>query len=180
MGRVLPFLAFLVLLSCALPAAAGEEFPRVVFPDGHVLSADPNGMVTVENSLVQIELSRGKIASAQRGTQFAISNSEPSAGVVQLRVQRGTIILVDVQSNTLAQIPPGSYRIHPEGIEAVGPFTVRGGAEADDAEVSTPSYRLSDAVMTQQQKYLDSLKVDIRDINKALASIIRSLVPRHR
>lgn len=182
MGRLFAALAAFLLLLGHTSARADEVLPRVVFPPGYEIPLQADGVVTVDTAWLQIELQPGWVVAAQRGTQFAIAVTDPARQLTLLRVQRGTMVLIGLQTNALAQLPIGSYGITPAGLDSnfhdASPGAMR--APGEDTEPLAPGYRMSDAVMTQQQKYLDSLKVDIRDINSGLASIIRGLFPRRR
>lgn len=180
MGRTLATLASALLMLCVVPARAADAVPRVLFPAGQTLPVEAESVVTVEGALMQVELRQGLILSAQRGTQFSIAKAGLVSNAMQLNVLRGTLTLADIQTNAVTRLPLGSYAISPTGI-SVHPGDAspnRNDATGAETETLAPGYRLSDAVMTQQQKYLDSLKVDVRDINHILASIIRGLVPR--
>ena len=180
MGRLFALLASVLFMLCIVPAQAEDAFPRVLFPAGQILPGEAEYVVTVEGALMQVELRPGLIASAQRGTQFSLAKAGIFRQSTQLNVVRGTLTLADIQTNAITQLPPGSYVINAAEItlKSDDAGSDRNSAASEEPETLTPGYRLSDAVMTQQQKYLDSLKVDVRDINKVLASIIRGLVPR--
>lgn len=180
MRRLFARLASALLMLCAVPAQAEDVFPRVLFPAGQSLSVEAGDVVTVEGALMQVELRQGLIASAQRGTRFSIAKGGLFSQSTQLNVVQGTLTLADIRTNDVAQLPAGNYVIGAAGlsIKSGDASPDRNKTTADDTETHAPGYRLADAVMTQQQKYLDSLKVDVQDINKILASIIRGLVPR--
>lgn len=169
-----------LLLALIAPVVQAEDYPRVVFPQGHALVADAGGAVTVGVPLLQIELRPGWVLAATRGTRFALADAGEDAGL-DVQVAGGELTMLNLHDNALLRIPKGSYRLAAAGGHGV---SIR--PQTDDeatplpAEAGTlsPGYRLSDAVMTQQQKYLDSLKIDVRDLNKALASLIRGLVPK--
>ncbi|KAF0162703.1 MAG: hypothetical protein FD157_3812 [Rhodocyclaceae bacterium] len=182
MGRLFAALVVVLLLLGRTSARADDVLPRVVFPPGYGMPLQADGVVTVDTAWLQLELQPGWVVAAQRGTQFAIVAADPARQLIALRVQRGTMTLVGLQTNALAQLPIGSYGITPAGLDVNfrGASPAATGAPGEDTEPLAPGYRMSDAVMTQQQKYLDSLKVDIRDINSGLASIIRGLFPRRR
>lgn len=182
MKRLFAAFAAVLLLLGHTSVWANDVLPRVVFPPGYGMPLPTDGVVTVGTAWLQIELQPGWVVAAQRGTQFAIAVADPARQLTMLHVQRGTVTLVGLQTNALAQLPVGSYGITPAGLDvnfrSASPAAT--GASGEDTEPLTPGYRMSDAIMTQQQKYLDSLKVDIRDINSGLASIIRGLFPRRR
>jgi len=182
MERLFAALVVVLLLLGHMSVRADDVMPRVVFPAGYGMPLQADGVVTVDTAWLQIELQPGWVVAAQRGTQFAIAVTDPVRQLTVLRVQRGTMTLIGLQTNALVRLPIGSYGITPAGLDSnfhdASPAV--NSAPDEDAEPLTPGYRMSDAVMTQQQKYLDSLKVDIRDINRGLASIIRGLFPRRR
>lgn len=186
MARVLAMLVSAHFMLHALSVWADDALPRVAFPSGQTLPMNAAGHVTVRTALLQVELLPGLILSAPRGTQFSLAATNGEFGASGLTVLRGTLTALDLQSNAIMQLPPGRYLLasSPGATTAISaaPDATTLASGARDAQPATdtltPGYRLSDAVMTQQQKYLDSLKVDVRDINNILASIIRGLVPR--
>lgn len=173
MGRLLAFLLLLSRLLMPLPGAAGDSSPQILFPPDQAWPADASGAITVEGALLQIELRPGQVISAQRGARLSLVKTG-SGNEVELSVLHGPVIWLDIATNTVSPLPPGTYIVAPTGL------VERGRIPRDEADTLTPGYRLADAIMTQQQKYLDSLKVDVRDINHFLASIIRGLVPRRQ
>lgn len=186
MERILPTLISVLLTLCSLSAAAEGAFPRVVFPADYVLAIDAEGIITADVALLQVELHPGLIVSAERGTQFAVAPADAGTDSNGLRVLQGTVIAADLLANAVTRLAPGRYVItRKPGLAAETLVVADATAESssvtgNDPEHLTPGYRLSDAVMVQQQKYLDSLKVDVRDVNNILASILRSLVPRRQ
>lgn len=174
---------FIVLLAALLaaPAHAGK-YPRVVFPAGHVLAADATGGITVNVTLLQIELSPGLILSAPRGARFSVAAASGALSDVELQIASGALTILNLQTNAVVLAPPGRYRFTAaafvQAVRAVSDAATGSDQPAFAAEAMSSGYRLADAILVQQQKYLDSLKIDVRDINSALASIIRSLVPR--
>jgi hypothetical protein len=181
MPRLLFACIAFVLAVCVLPARA-DGFPRVIFPEGHALAADAAGAVSVDVALLQIELRSGLVLSATRGTRLALASAGDAESEGELNVAGGSITIIDLRDNAVLRVPPGNYRLAPistdAGLAIAALPMAQSGQIAADADVLTPGYRLSDAIMTQQQKYIDSLKIDVKDINKMLASIIRGLVPR--
>lgn len=177
-----PFALFVVLLlTCSLPSRAAD-YPRVVFPAGHVLPAVGDATADVDVALLQVELRPGLILSATRGTRFALASRSDNSPDQELRIDGSPLTIIDLPSNSVVIVPPGRYRLAlAPGVSSplvAPPPTSDVSPDALDTSALSPGYRLSDAIMTQQQKYLDSLKIDVRDINNFLASIIRSLVPR--
>jgi hypothetical protein len=181
MPRFLAACLILLISLCTLPSRA-ENFPRVIFPEGHALTADAAGTVSVDVALLQIELRAGLVLAAERGTRFALAGNGDARAGHELRIIGGTLTVLDLHDNAVLRVPPGSYSLAPTAGNAglaIAPLqAAQTGQVATDADALSPGYRLSDAIMTQQQKYLDSLKIDVRDINSVLASLIRALVPR--
>lgn len=181
MPRFLAACIVLVISLCGQPARA-ENFPRVIFPEGHGLTADAAGAITVDVALLQIELRPGLVLAAERGTRFTLADTGDARAGHELRIIGGTLTILDLHDNVVLRVPPGSYSLAPAAANAglaIAPLPAAQASQlAADADVLSPGYRLSDAIMTQQQKYLDSLKLDVRDINNVLASLIRALVPR--
>lgn len=186
MARILPTLMSVLLTLCSLSAAAEDAFPRVVFPAEYVLAIDADGIVTTDVALLQVELHPGLIVSAERGTQFAVTSGDAGSDSISFSILQGTVIAADLLANAVTRLAPGRYVItRKPGLAAETLVIPDATAESsrvggNDSGALTPGYRLSDAVMVQQQKYLDSLKVDVRDVNNILASILRSLVPRRQ
>ncbi|MFH1873203.1 MAG: hypothetical protein ABIK82_15205 [Pseudomonadota bacterium] len=186
MERILPTLISVLLTLCSLSAAAGGALPRVVFPADYVLAIDAEGIVTADVALLQVELHPDLIVSAERGTQFTVTPAGADSDSTSFRVMRGTVIVADLLANAVTRLAPGRYVItRKQGLASESSVIPDDTPESssvagNDPEHLTPGYRLSDAVMVQQQKYLDSLKVDVRDVNNILASILRSLVPRRQ
>jgi hypothetical protein len=182
MARFPAILAAVFLLFATGTSGAGE-FPRVVFPQGHTLETDASGVLTVSDAWLQLEVRPGLIISAERGTRFSARPVSGASELTDLRIDHGAPTIIDIRSNAVFRIPPGQYRIDTSPNAAVMISAVSGAipdavsSPAGNDSLS-PGYRLSDSIMIQQQKYLDSLKIDVRDINNVLASIIRSLVPR--
>jgi hypothetical protein len=182
MPRLSDLVAAICFLIVGAVAMAGE-YPRVLFPQGETVEFDTLSEVVVTTALVQIEVQPGVIISAERGTRLSVSAVRNAPGLVDLRINHGSPTIVDISTNAIYRVPPGQYRIDiTPGATAM--VSAVSGAMTDATSLPVvddglmPGYRLSDAIMTQQQKYLDSLKIDVRDINNVLASIIRSLVPR--
>jgi hypothetical protein len=171
MGRLLTFLILLFQALMPLPGVAGDFSPTILFPPGQAWPTNASDAVTVEGALLQIELRPGQVISAQKGARLSLVQVGGSDNL-ELGVLQGSVIWLDMATNTISPLLPGTYAIAPAGL------VERGRIPRDEPDTLAPGYRLADAVMTQQQKYLDSLKVDVRDINHFLASIIRGLVPR--
>lgn len=179
MGRLFALLAAVLLPICN--AQAGEALPRVIFPAAYELPRQAGGVITVDVAWLQVEVQHGWVVAAPRGAQFALVTDDPAGRTGALSVLRGPLTLIDLGSNVLSQLAVGSYGITSAGVAFSSGYANGQGAglaSGDEKENLAAGYRLSDAVMTQQQKYLDALKVDVRDINKGLASIIRGLFGR--
>lgn len=174
MGRLFAFLLLLSRVLIPLPVAAADFSPQVLFPAGQSLPAAADGVITVEGPLLQIELRPGQVISAQNGARLSLAKAGAIGSDIELVVLHGSVTWLDVTTNTISPLLPGTYTMAPTGLVERGRFP------RDEADTLAPGYRLADAIMTQQQKYLDSLKVDVRDINHFLASIIRGLVPRRQ
>jgi hypothetical protein len=182
MLRQIGIVAALLLPTSAALVFAGD-YPRVIYPIGHTLPADAQGSVKVQVPLLQIEIRPGLILSASRGADIQVRPSSEPSGSQDLLIQGGAITAIDLLTNDVAVLPPGSYRVSSITVSAPSGISPQQAlAESNpissEVDVMSPSFRLSDAILTQQQKYLDSLKIDVKDINKMLASIIRGLVPR--
>ena len=157
-----------MLLGCFVAPAASQTGESL--PSGKQLS------YVVEGSLLQLSLSPDLILSAGNGAEFTILYSEPDDTLL-INLTAGQALVFDVRRNRLLELNHGvnSWTLH-------GELPVRDSDDllrsvARDA-VSRSPYKLSDSIMARQQQYLGSLRIDVRDLNKGLASIIRGLVPK--
>ncbi len=176
-------IAFALLLQSSAALVYAGDYPRVIYPKGHSLSYDAPNSMRVQVALLQIEIRPGLILSATRGSEIQVIQSSEAAGSHDVLIYGEGMTAVDLLTNDVAVLPAGSYRVtsNSDNVSpgaSPQPQTVEGNSDPVPVDVISPSFRLSDAILTQQQKYLDSLKIDVKDINKMLASIIRGLVPR--
>ena len=175
MNRIAATVGWL-LLSClaTFGFAQTSQSPEVV-PDAGTPSINNSFSITgLDTSLGQIELSPDLILSAGRGASFNISYPD-DAGVVTISLFVGPVAVFDIKRNRLIELKPGQNSLSlTEGLPPVG--SESGSALATRDAVLRSPYRLSDWIMARQQQYLGSLKIELRDLNKGLASIIRSLV----
>ncbi len=180
MRRFHTFLLSILLALGALSATAADISPRIVFPAGQDWPSPADGMITVEGPLLQFELHPGQVISATRATRFSLAKNGSESDAVELNVVQGAVTWVDLDANAISHLPPGRYVLAPAGpgVKVLDATAGRAMIPREETETLAPGYKLADSIMTQQQKYLDTLKVDVRDLNHFLASIIRGLVPR--
>lgn len=163
---LLPVTAF-----CFSTAHAASAVP-VLFPPGHQPVA-MNEPLQVAIDVIQFDLGEGRIVSAARGAELQFQHG--SVGI-EAHVANGTVTLVDLPGNQVIPLNPGTTHT----LESLA------AAHADDAErglpmpPALPTYRLPDAVLVKQQHYIKSLRIDVRDLNRGLASIIRAFTGASR
>lgn len=183
--RLLPF--FLALL---LPVTApAVEPPGIIFDRDKSTTLALDEPIRIESGLVQIQLGEYWVLSAARESEFIISQSEKEGYLI--RVVSGEVNLIDTLNDLLEPLPGGTRISGPrpvpcaDGAAGCGRFLVErprgmsGGAGAMGEKATGEidphqNFRLSGAVMLKQQKYLDSIRIDIRDINKVFGSILRA------
>ncbi len=158
--------AGLLMAWLGLASAMAEEYPKVLF--GILPQAQDGGRsFEVAGNLLQIQLTPSLVVSAGQGALLNLF-SGPDGGFL-LTVNGGAVIALELDTDRLIDLPPGAYRL---GTRQVLPV---------DGAGTTSDYRqgfaLADSIMVRQQSYLDTLRIDVRDINKGLVSIIRGLFP---
>ena len=186
------FCASLPILLAVPPAVSGEP-PQLIYGNATMTGIAFGYAVEPVSDLVQLRLNATLVASAAQGAAFEVYAPILANGVEILHVRRGSVVVID-ERGAAAAVSAGSRLSYP--------VTAMRAAQPDDAEkssisgtatlaASTPiedAYRqwqlqegrqgflLSDSVMTRQQEYLSSLKIDIVDLNRAVASFIRRLL----
>jgi hypothetical protein len=156
---------FVIAIAGIGPAAA-DEYPKVLF--GVLPQARDGGRsFEVEGNLLQIQLAPGLVVSAGRG---ALLNLFPGPdGGFLLAVNGGSVMAVETDVSRIVDLPPGAYRLGTRQ-----PLPAR---EAGFASDYRQGFALADAIMVRQQSYLETLRIDVKDINKGLVSLIRGLFP---
>lgn len=160
-------------------AAADPEFPVVLHGNSRdVQWTDDAFVVRSTQPLLQIQLGPGLVASMGEGTSLRFSPVARETGRYALRVDSG-VVLVAI---------PGSPRVHAlhEGYYpvTVSPDTAQTVVSRGLAmpSLSTPGmaqgFHLGDMVLTQQDRYLDSLRINVTTINTAVVSVINGLFGR--
>lgn len=166
-AAIIHYFVIAPLLWLSLAASAEPAPPviaaRVLYPADYRLPAGER--VRVATDLLQLDLGHGRVLSAQRGAEFEIALTG------DLIVARGPVQLADLTLDSFRPLPLGSHAVAASTASLV-----------DSAEPATQDtrYQLSNAVMVRQQQYLDSLKIDVRDINQLLANVIRALAPKSK
>jgi hypothetical protein len=146
-----------------------NEYPKVLF--GFLPQAQENELsFEVSGNLLQIQLTPTLVVSAGEG---ALLNLYPGAdeGYV-LTVNGGAVIVLELDTDRIIELPPGAYRLGTRTALAI-----------DDRATATDykqGFALADSIMVRQESYLEMLRIDVRDINKGLVSLIRRLFPSSR
>lgn len=191
----LALLGAFLWLPAASPACA-RELPPVIHGVAAVQANMFGAVFEVESATCQIRLNRSLVATATQGAAFEVyAPLLGDDGSEMLHVTRGSLILIDEARDRAERLAPGgrvAYRAAPaapadQGTGLAGlPEALRFSAatQLEDAytqwqqQESRQGFLMSDSIMTRQQEYLASLKIDIRDLNHALASFIRRLLFR--
>ncbi len=178
--RVVPHACMASLLLAASCLAHAQvpviEFGAVASTGGEV-SALLDTPLEAAGELLQVRLSPGVVLSAARGARLALLRQDAGDAGTLVIVLREPVMAVDTAGNRVAALglgghfvrdgrPDGDWvvRVPPRGAE-------RGGAMAGQAPL------LGDGIMVRQQAYLDSLRIDVQPINRAVAAFIRRLLP---
>ena len=181
-------------LLLALPAAA-RELPPVIHGDAAVQMNAFGAVFEVASDLVQVRLNSSLVATAAKGAAFEIYPPLLGGSSEMLHVTRGSVVLIDERSDRAATIAAGGRLTYAAAVApSVQPEIVADLATPAEAHAIAPpaeledattrwqlqegrqGFLLSDSVMTRQQEYLSSLKIDIVDLNRILASFIRRLL----
>lgn len=167
-GRATRLLGLLLVMAASGQTSA-ESFPKVLF--GNIDPGADTGSFAVEEQLLQLQLSPRWVVSAGRGALFNVA-AAPETGSVLLTVNGGSVMALDLENDQVAALPPGSYHLDPREDASGNPAIVP----------PDPQYRqgfaLANWVLVRQQTYLDSLRLDVRDLTHGLASILRALANR--
>ena len=156
----------LLLVWIAMAPACADDFPKVLF--GTLPQVRDGGRsFEVEGNLLQIQLTPGLVVSAGRGALLNLF-AGPDDGFL-LTVNGGAVIALDLDADRIMDLPPGAYRLGTRQ-----PRPVDGAAAGNEFR---QGFVLADSIMVRQQSYLDTLRIDVRDINKSLISLIRGLFP---
>ncbi len=149
----------------ALPSATAAEYPKVLFGSLPLMQENEQSF-EVTDSLLQLQVTPSLVISAGKGALFNLYPG-PDNGFV-LTVNGGAVIAMELDANQVVELPPGAYRI---GVRQVSATEV---AAAPDYK---QGFSLADYVMVQQQTYLEKLRIDVKDINRGLAALLRGLFP---
>lgn len=194
--KTMPHTLFILIAFLLAPlAASAEEMPQLLFERGEKTELTLNKTIAVRSELIQIQIGPHSILSAKKGDEFQIRQASPdNPEPLSIAVITGHVMLYDLANNNAVNIKAGTtltgpnriactdsssagcleFRIHPESASF--------GAEPESLDTSLPGSKknlaLSSFVMTKQQKYLDSIRIDVRDINNVLGSILRGFGSR--
>ena len=149
-----------------LSPAMAETYPKVLF--GSLPQSEENERsFEVTDSLLQIQLTSTLVISAGKGAMINLFAEADSAYL--LTVNGGAVIALELESDRVIDLPPGAYRI--------GERTVLSPESSNGATDYKQGFALADYYMVRQQSYLDSLHIDVRDINQGLVSLLHHLFP---
>ena len=156
----------LLMTCCCLRPLMADEYPKVLF-GALPQPLENEKSFEVSGNLLQIQLTPTMVISAGNGALINLFPG-PDNGFV-LAVNGGAVIALELDTDQVINLPPGAYRI---GTRAALPV---------DGANTTRDYKqgfaLGDYYMVRQQSYLETLHIDVRDINKGLVSILRHLIP---
>ncbi len=173
------------LCACALtqPARAHEV---VVIHGQADIAATARGLVDadirVASALLQIELGPGLVVSAGQGARFALMRVDGNEARHVVIVLAEPVLAVNLALNQARTLATGSHVLQ---AAAAAPGSTEAGdwavtvAAADARRRIGPAgtdVLLGDGVMVRQQAYLDSLRIDVLPLNRAIASFIRRLL----
>lgn len=187
-------LALLFWLLTVSPVAA-REFPSVIHGDAAMHVHSFGAVFEIESDATQVRLSRSLVATAGKGTAFELYAPLLDDDSKMLHVTRGSLVLIEEWSDRAETVAAGERffygAIHParsvdeaDRVRRPEIRTIAAATKLEDAytqwqhQEAHPGFQLSDSVMTRQQEYLSSLKIDIIDLNRALSSFIRRLLFR--
>lgn len=159
-----PALLWLAQGACAADASA-------LFSDVGAELLRPGATIKVEKRLLQFQLAPGYVLSVEPRAEFTLP--DPNADNA-LNVLAGEVVVADLLRNRVRVLTIGRYPV-PDTSTAM-PSTPAGSAALDDL-THRQGFRLSDSIMLRQQDYVESLSIDVRDLNRALLSILRALIP---
>ena len=184
-----------VWLLLASPAAALAP-PPLIHGDAAVQMNAFGAVFEAVSDLVQVRLNSSLVATAAKGAAFEVYPPLFGDSKEILHVTRGTVVLIDERSDRAETIAAGgrvtyeaaAARSAQPDVVIADParlpeaHAIAAPAELEDAttqwqlQEGRQGFLLSDSVMTRQQEYLASLKIDIIDLNRVLASFIRRLL----
>jgi hypothetical protein len=189
-GFLMRWRSLLVGLCSAMPIAVTAA-PEVIHGEASASTNAFGAVYEIESDVGQIRLSPSLVATAAKGTVLEVYAPIFGDDTGFIRVTRGNVALIDERSDRAQTIATGgriAYDTTPAPIAGEnGPVESPAIAAPRELEEATTQWQLlesrqgfvlSDSVMTRQQEYLASLKVDITDLNRVLASFVRRLLFR--
>lgn len=183
--RSLPFILGLLMP----PAAQAGEQPEVIFDAGVSAALVPDTPLRVDSALIQVQLGEHRVLSATKGAELVLRRPDAARNQYLIEVASGDVSLIDILGNSFDPLPPGTRISGPVPcadppstncaeflVELPGslPGQAVTGGKPIEAIGPHQNFQLSGAVMLRQQKYLDSIRIDIRDINSVFSSILRA------
>lgn len=150
-----------LVLALALAATAARGAPPTELYRREAQAPFAAGeTVQVSSGPLQVSLAPGLVLSAATGAEFLLVPT--AGGAPDIHVGIGQVLLVDLARNTVARLPPGSYRA----------------AAATGIPPQTPpferqDFRFGDYILVRQQEYLDKVGISIEPLNRAILGFIR-------
>lgn len=174
-------LGFGLVLALARGASA-EEAPRLLFASDGGQFPVVGAPVAVDARLVQVSLAANLVLAAGEGANFLIEEAPGGpAGTHILGVGRGPVLLIDTARQRMERLGRGSYLVgagrgsEPAALQGLGNRSPGDDSPAHRDLELRQGFQLGDAIMTRQQAYLDSIRIDVRDINRAFSSLLRAI-----
>ena len=163
-----------------------EGFPRVIHGDSAIAQRGPAGLTNelleVESGLVQILLAADVALAVGAGSRFAILRPDKAEGKFVVMVLAEPVLALHTGLDKIQTLRLGGHLVdtgprEPDSArnEWVVPLFAPDGSAAKG--LSAKDLQLGSWVMVRQQAYLDSLRIDVRPINQAIATFIRRLFP---
>ena len=178
------------VIGCAVHATEAAP-PKILFdaggtPGGSLL---PGEAIEVRSELLQIEIAPGMVLSAGRGAMIALLQPAHADAHLVVAVLAGPVLALNLGLNEVRDLGIGSHLLSLRAAQAGERAAQRTGGAADWALALATSdqerralglgqgFQFADSIMIRQQAYLDALRIDVRQINHGLASVIRRFFP---
>jgi hypothetical protein len=176
--RVTFLTVILAMAAMFLPGEAGAtgEFPKVLHGNSQDIRWTQDAFfVHSGQPLLQLQLAPGLVVSMGKGTLMRFSALDIDAASYVLTIDNGFVLVTIPGTDRVYTLREGYY-----------PVTLAPGAAQtfDARDVTMPTladpgiqqgFLLGDMVLTQQDLYIASLRINISMINTALVSVIRGI-----
>ena len=171
-------LAVVLLAVQALASAAPVE---VEFGAVWSAAGEAAGLLDVPlepaGELLQLRVGRDIVLSAARGARLAILRNDGTDAGTLVVVLSEPVVAVDTAANRLAVLGVGSHFLRDGAAQGEWAVALAPAGAQRPPGMAGIAPLLGDAVMLRQQAYLDSLRIDVQPLNRAIASFIRKLFP---